>query len=172
MSTHAAITREVPVTRVRKRRTYPFKYMQPGWSFFIIPDPDEDIPTVDRLIRSAIYSYQRNFPKGQAPQFEVYVAPVGATARKCVRCTQLASAGPDGVADQPKFTATWTTRPLPYGRVKPGECFDIKMPPGCPKPTALRGVRQNIRWNFPGAAFRVEITTRQGKEVIHVFRYV
>lgn len=172
MPSHAAITREVPVHRIHKRRSYPFKYMQPGWSFFIIPDPDEDIPTVDRLIRAGVRSFQQNFPENRAPQFEVYVSTIYGTYQRCVRCTRLASIGADGVADMPKFTSNWSTRPLPYSRVKPGECFDIKLPPNCPHATATAGVRRNIRANHPGAAFRVEITTRRGKDVIRVYRYV
>jgi hypothetical protein len=167
----AAIIREVPVNRLSSRRSYPFEHMLPGWSFRVEPDADENLPGLDRLIRAAVRSYQRNFPEGQVPQFEVYVSRQGAFAG--IRCTRLPSLGADGPSDRPKFRAHWTTRPLPYNRVKPGECFDVWMPDGCPKSAALMRIRANLRLGFPFSFFRLEIIQLEGRrEVVRVHRYI
>lgn len=165
------ITREVPVHRVAHRRRYPFKYMKPGWGFRIIPDSGETPASVDRIVRAAVKSFQRNFPEGRAPQFEVYVSEI--RGHLGVVCTRLASEGPDGVLESPKFRANWKPTRLPYGRVEPGECFDVRMETPCPTSTALMKVRENIKRFYPNSVFRLEAFKVPGKpEYIRVYRYV
>ena len=166
------IVREVPVRRVRTRRSYPFKHMKPGWSFRVVPDWDEDIADIDRLVRSAVKSFQKNFPEDRIPRFEVYVS--WANGVQGVRCTRLDSEGPsDPIADFPKFKANWKPSRLPYGRVAPGECFDVRMVDTCPTRIGLMKVRENIKHFYPHSVFRLEAIKLPGKpEVIRVYRYV
>lgn len=173
MPLRATITREVGVYRPNRnsRRQYPFPHMHAGWSFCVHPDDDETIMDIDRLIRSAVKSFQGAFPDGQCPRFEIYVNRE--RGRLVVRCTRLASIGDSPVEDIPEFRANWTTRPLPYHRVKPGECFDVKVPVDCPGDLLVGRVRANIQRAHPQAIFRlVRIIAVNRKECIRVYRYV